>query len=185
MYVSASPRTRTLTLRVGTEDAKPLTPMTLIFFVTPVGFEPTVFRLKVGGLNQLSYEVILGVRPVTIRLSPLSQSGGSTISPSYTIYFCGADGLRSRSSGFSDQRNDHICHSSLSFVERVGIEPTPLNFQSNAITWSATVPNICIIKKPKSFELGSVSFIIFILIKSLNPQKINTILFQYQVLIYC
>ena len=156
-----------------------------LYFVTPVGLEPTVFRLKVGGLNQLSYEVILGVRPVTIRLSPLSQSGGSTISPSYTIYFCGADGLRSRSSGFSDQRNDHICHSSLSFVERVGIEPTPLNFQSNAITWSATVPNICIIKKPKSFELGSVSFIIFILIKSLNPQKINTILFQYQVLIYC
>ena len=108
--------------------------LTRLYFVTPVGLEPTVFRLKVGGLNQLSYEVILGVRPVTIRLSPLSQSGGSTISPSYTIYFCGADGLRSRSSDFSDQRNDHICHSSLSFVERVGIEPTPLNFQSNAIT---------------------------------------------------
>ena len=30
---------------------------TPFIFVTPVGFEPTVFRLKVGGLDQLSYEV--------------------------------------------------------------------------------------------------------------------------------
>ena len=38
--------------------------------------------------------LILGVRPVTIRLSSLSQSDGSTISPSYTIYFCDPGGTR-------------------------------------------------------------------------------------------
>ena len=43
-----------------------------------------------------------------------------------TLTICGEDGLRSRSSGFSVQRNDHICHSSL-FIKH---------------------------KKPKSFELG-------------------------------
>ena len=156
-----------------------------LYFVTPVGFEPTLFRLKVGGLNQLSYEVllwsrrvtipflwffrpaqwphlpqllILGVWPVTIRLSSLSQSDGSTISPSHTIYFCDPGGIRTHGLPIKSRR----------------LGPTQLRSH-----------NLLNTKKPKFNELGSVSFIIFILIKSLSLQKINTILFQYQVLIYC
>lgn len=53
--------------------------------MTPVGIEPTTPRLKV----ECS-------KPAELR----------------SHYYCGADGLRSRSSGFSVQCNDHICHSS-------------------------------------------------------------------------
>ena len=56
----------------------------------------------------------------------------------YTRIFCGADGLRSRSSGFSVQRNDHICHSSLFLGVKRDLNPRPLDSQSSTLTNWAT-----------------------------------------------
>ena len=117
----ASPRTRTLTLRVGTEDAKPLHQWRFLF---------------------------LGERRVTIPLPLASQTSTLPIelhSPYKPHFTRLTDWLPYGSGGlllFQDS------------VERVGIEPTPLDFQSSAITWSATVPIYYKTKKSELFEFG-------------------------------
>ena len=76
--------------------------------MTPVGIEPTTPRLKV----ECS-------KPAELR----------------SHYYCGADGLRSRSSGFSVQCNDHICHNSF-LGERRGSNPRQLEPQSSTLPLS-------------------------------------------------
>jgi hypothetical protein len=90
--------------------------------------------------------------------SPSSQEGILAFGRQTPFYFCDPGGIRTHGLPIKSRR--------------LG----PAQLRSH---------NLLNTKNPSSNELGSVSFIIFIFIKSLNLQKINTILYQYQVLIYC
>ena len=105
MYVSASPRTRTLTLRVGTEDAKPLTPMTLIF--------------------------------------------------------CDPGGIRTHALPIKSRRLEPTQLRSL-VVEPTGYDPVPLDFQSSAMTTSATAPYIWVYEEFRNPDLWLHTPFIFV-----------------------
>ena len=82
-------------------------------FCDPGGLRSHSPHIKSMVLSRLSYEVIFFARVPRFELgTTLLESG--MIPFHYTRVFI--------------------------FVERVGIEPTPLDFQSSAITWSATSP---------------------------------------------